>query len=99
MIFLTTLAIFLVLEYGQVMVSFNGLLQPVIFSSVVSMIFLFGKSRQIFLWISSILFSLMIVFYLAGSLFVSNWIGSLGMGILVILIFSYILRLIKNGHI
>ena len=97
--FLIALALFIILEYGRVTTSFNELLQPVIFSSVVAMIFLYGQSRRFISWGVLILFALMVVFYLAGSLFMSNWTGGLGMGIFVILTFSYLPKLIKNGHI
>lgn len=100
-IFIFTLALifFIILEYGRLPDSLNGIIQPIIFAIVVVLIFIKGQYRQAILWMSSMLFFLMVFFYFLNQIPVSNWVGSLGIGILVILIFSYLPQLIKNGHI
>lgn len=98
-VFLLALLFFTILEYGRLPDFFNAYIQPIIFALVVATIFLKGKYRQAIFWLSTILFILMIFFYFLNQFSFSNWSGSLGMGILVILIFSYIPQLIKNGHI
>lgn len=98
-IFVVSLLIFVILEYGQIKISIKELLQPVVFASTVLAIFLNVKLRQSILWISIALISLMVILYFFNLLSSSNWVGSLGVGILVIVIFSYCPQLIKNGHI
>lgn len=89
----------MLLEDGEVVVSATSLFQPVVFSSVTVVIYLYNDSRRYILWISLILLMLMIILYFFGFLTYSNWIGGLGMGILVIVIFSYLPKLIRYGHI
>lgn len=91
--------VFIILEYGRFTLQKDELIQPVIFAAVAAAIFINCKCRRFVLSFSLILIIIMVVFYLFNNLSVSNWIGSLGVGILVILIFSYLPNLIKNGHI
>lgn len=98
-IFVVSLLIFVILEYGQIKISIKELLQPVVFASTVLAIFLNVKLRQSILWISVVLISLMVILYFFNLLPSANWVGSLGIGILVILILSYFPNLIKDGHI
>lgn len=98
-IFAVSLLVFEILEYGRLTLLINELIQPLIFSSSVVLIFLSHKFKQLSLWFSLILLALMVVFYLFNLLLVANWVGSLGFGVLVISIFSYLPSLIKYGHI
>ena len=98
-IFLISLITFIILDNGRITLFFNELLQPLVFSFTVVAIFLFRKSRKAALSISLLMFILMVGFYLLDFLPEANLLGSLGIGIFVILIFSYFPELIKNGHI
>lgn len=98
-IFFASLAVFMLLEYGRMTLSLNEFFQPLIFSFVVVVIFLYAKFRKAILLISLLLLVLMVISYMFGFLTVSNWIGGLGIGILVIIISSYFPKLVKNGHI
>lgn len=99
LIFAVCSLVFMILEYGRITFLIDELIQPVIFAFTVTVMFLNGKSRLLILWFSGVLLVLMVVFYLFNFLSVSSWVGSLGFGILVILIFSYLPNLIKYGHI
>ena len=99
LIFVVCSFVFMILEYGRLTFLMDELIQPVIFAFMVTIVFLNGKSRPLVLWFSGVLLVLMVVFYLFNLLSLSSWIGSLGLGILVILIFSYLPNLIKYGHI
>lgn len=98
-IFAFSLLFFLVLEYGMIPNQITDMFQPVIFASVVTAIFIKGKYRFVILRISLILLFLMVILYLLDQIIFASWIGSLGVGISVILIFSYFPKLIKDGHI
>lgn len=99
LIFTACSLVFIILEYGRFPFLMDELIQPIIFAVVVTIMFLDGKSRLLVLWFSGLLLVLMVVFYLFNLLSVSSWVGSLGLGILVIWIFSYLPQLLKYGHI
>lgn len=98
-IFVFSLLFFLVLEYGMIPNQITDMFQPVIFAFVVTAIFIKGQYRFVILRISLVLLFLMVILYLLDQIIFASWIGSLGVGISVILIFSYFPRLIKDGHI
>lgn len=98
-IFAFSLLSFLVLEYGKIPNQIADMFQPIIFASVVTTIFIKRQYRFVILRICLILLFLMVILYLLDQIIFASWIGSLGFGILVILIFSYFPKLIKDGHI
>lgn len=99
MIFIISSILFIILEYGQMPNSFLEVSEPVIFAFITAVIFLNGNLRKFVMWLWPALLGLMVIFYLINNLQVANWLGSLGVGTLVILVFSYLPNLIKNGHI
>lgn len=98
-IFLLSLIIFSILDYGRITFVFAELIEPFIFSVVLFLVFLNRKLLNYILWFSWILFLFMVFFYSIDFLIGAYWAGSLGTGILVILIFIYFPKLIKDGHI
>lgn len=91
--------LFMILEYGRFAFLMDELIQPVIFAFIATSVFINYKCRRFVLLFSLMMLIMMVVFYLFNLVSISNWIGSLGVGILVILVFSYLPNLIKNGHI
>lgn len=91
--------IFTILDLGLNIKKLNLLIQPLIFAVVATISFLFGSYRKLFLFFSASLLSLMIIVYLFNLLDIANWVGSLGFGVLIIVLCSYIPVLIKKGHI
>lgn len=100
LVFLIILTIiFTILDSGLNIKQLNLLIQPLIFGVAATISFLFGSYRKLLLFFSATLLSLMIITYLFNLLDLANWIGSLGFGILIIVLFSYIPVLIKKDHI
>lgn len=90
--------IFIWLESGFAIKTPIDLIKPVIFS--ISLAASFGNFyKRILLTISLILLSFMVVFYLLWKIDLSNWFGSLGLGVLAIYIFGYLPQLIKKGFV
>ncbi len=98
-IFLLSFVIFIILEYGDITISTNELIQPFSFSLTVLILFLNSKSQKPILFIALTLLILMVILYLFNLLPTANLVGSLGVGLFIILLFSRIPELIKNGHI
>lgn len=97
-IFPVFLVIFMLLEYGRMTVLAGEVVQPLIFTLVIELIYLRVKRLPI-LWFASALLVLMVIFYLFNFLLLANWIGSLGFGMLFITISSYMPELFKHGLI
>lgn len=91
--------IFTILEYGRFSLVPLEFIHPIFFACSATAIFLNNKLKRYILGFSLILLFSMIILYLFDLLLLSNWVGSLGMGMFVILIFSYISELIKKGYI
>lgn len=98
-IFVFSLLFFLILEYGKIPNQIMDTIHPLVFSAVTTLIFLRGSVRNIILKFCLILLFLMVILYLFNAIGLSEFIGSLGFGILAILIFSQVPKLIKDGHI
>lgn len=75
------------------------LIQPVIFALTGVIATFFLRKRKLILIISLSLLSLMIFAYLLSLMDISNWLGSLGFGMLFITIFSYLPQVIKRGYV
>lgn len=98
-ILFSSLVAFMLMEYGKIVISVKESILPLFFSLTVATIFLNSKFKKSIPYILIVLFVLMIILYLMNLLTLSNLVGSLGFGIFIILILSYIPQLIKNGHI
>lgn len=79
--------------------SVNRIIQPLIFSITLVIGILFSTFRKVVIIISLILLLLMILTYLFNILDFSNWLGSLGFGMLFITIMTYLPEFIKKGYI
>lgn len=90
--------LFTILSSG---LDFSGanLIQPVVFATMATLCFFYPSLRRYILIVALVLLILMVFTYLINKLDLSNWVGSLGFGILAILVFSYTPQLIKKGFI
>lgn len=91
--------VFTVLSFDLGVDQVTQIIQPLIFGLTTTISILYPALRKFILIISSTLLSLMIILYLFNLVDFSNWIGSLGFGMLIIVIFSYFKVLIKTGCI
>ncbi|MCL4417741.1 MAG: hypothetical protein M1365_13815 [Actinobacteria bacterium] len=91
--------IFIVLDTGLSSYKIHQVFQPLVFAvSVIVCVFCLNIRKYIITFSISLLL-LMVVTYLFNALAVSNWIGSLGFGMLFIALFAYIPEVIKKGNI
>lgn len=91
--------IFLVLNSGGVIKQLGQLIQPALFAASCIICIFFPKKRKNIIYTALTLLVLMVLTYLFNFLETSNWTGSLGFGLLLITVFSYIPELIKEGFI
>ncbi len=91
--------IFIVLDNGSLTPQIDQLIPPVFFAITLTLCIFFPNFRKYLLIISVTLLILLIITYLFQILEISNWLGSLGFGMLIMIIFSYIPQLIKDGLI
>ena len=91
--------LFTILDYNGKSFHISQIIQPVIFASVLIICIFSSAARKYMIAASFFMLSLMIITYLLQMLEVSNWIGSLGFGVLTITLFSYLPELIKKGYI
>lgn len=90
--------IFWWLESGLKIEEISAIIKPLIFALSVSMTFSI-KLRRYLLYISFLFYCLMIFLYLIWQISLANLAGSLGIGILAILIFSYFGDFVKRGFV
>lgn len=98
LIFVIAVPTFIWFEIGFEVESFKDMIKPFIFSF--SLVFSLINLYRIYLLITSLTFLfLMVIFYLFWQIPLSEWFGSVGIGILTIYIFGYLPELIKNGYV
>lgn len=90
--------IFWWLESGFKMEEVIAIAKPLVFTISVSAAFSI-KLRGYLLYISLLFYCLMVFLYLAWQINLANLTGSLGVGILIVLILSYLGDLIKKGFV
>ena len=100
MIFITIFLTFLFtfLNDGEIN-QLGQIFQPFIFALTFSVGFFLPSLRKLFLTIAISLLALMIFIYFFNLLDISNWIGSLGYGMLLMVTFTYLPEFIKKGYI
>lgn len=95
--------IFIILSFGLnvnlLEIALFKFIQPVIFAVAAAICIFFTFLRKYLLMVSLALLIFMILTYLFNLFDFANWTGSLGFGILTIVVFSYIPQLIKKGYI
>ena len=91
--------IFFVLDFGFSFNHISQVIQPLIFATTAAICILYPYYKKPILFVSQVPLFLMIVTYLIKMLDFSNWIGSLGFGMLFITIFSYLPQIFKKGYI
>lgn len=98
-IFIVSLFVFYFLEFESSLAKVESLIQPLFFAATLSICIIRPHFRKIILIASAILLAVMIFTYLFNQLNIANWVGSLGFGILIVTIASYIPELVKKGYI
>lgn len=93
-----SIGVFWWLESGFALRNGDELIKSIIFAIVLFMV-LIDVFKQLILWVSFSLFGIMIILYLFWQIPLSNMFGSIGFGILLIFILSYLPGLIKKGYI
>ncbi len=91
--------IFIVLNVGMNITGVDQIIQPVTFATTLTICFLFSYYRKYLMATSIVLLILLVFTYLLGILVVSDWVGSLGFGMLVIISFSYLPQFITRGYV
>lgn len=99
LLFLFSLSIFVILEYGVKLSSFSEIIQPTIFALSLVVNSFSPSYRKFFIVAALVCFCLMLLTYFLNLLDASNWMGSLGFGVLFITVLSYLPQLIKKGFI
>lgn len=98
LVFLLSLPVFFWLESGFSLKETVDLVRPFIFAAALA-IFMNQNLRKYLLIIALSLLSLMVPFYLFWQMDISNWLGSLGIGLLAVYIIESFPKLIKDGFI
>lgn len=90
--------IFWWLESGFKIEDVSAIIKPLVFASSVFLTFSIRPRRYLF-YVSLLFYFLMVFLYLILQINLANLAGSLGVGILIVLILSYLGDLIKNGYL
>lgn len=98
-IFIVSLFVFSFLEFESSLGKIDSLIQPLIFAATLSIGLCLPRFKKIILLISLSFLMVMIFTYVFNQINLSNWIGSLGFGMLVITVATYLPELIKRGYI
>lgn len=98
-LFIFLVFIFTILDIGMEVNQLTLFIQPIIFALSAVIAIFFISLRKATLIISLSLLSLMVFTYLLNLLEISNWIGSLGFGMFIIVTVSYLPNLIREGFI
>ena len=93
-----SVAFFWGLESGFTLRDGDELIKSIIFA-VSLFVSLFATYKKFILWISIVLLLIMILLYLLWQIPLSNMFGSIGFGMFLIFILSYIPDLIKKGFV
>lgn len=98
-LFVIAVFIFTVLDVGMKVDQINQLVQPLFFAATFTLSVLFANFRKYLLICSGLLLILLVITYMLQMLVISDWVGRLGFGMLLIILFSYFPQLIKRGYI
>ena len=98
-VFIVSIFIFSMLEFESSIDKIDTLIQPLIFALTLTIAIVLPRFRKNILLLSIVLLIVMVLTYLFNMISISNWIGGLGFGMLVVTLFSYLPQLIKKGHI
>ena len=90
--------LFTLLNDGEIS-QFGQIFQPLIFALTFSLCIFLSFLKKFFLIMSLSLLSLMVFVYFFNLLEISNWLGSLGYGMLLMVTFSYLPEFVKKGYI
>ena len=98
-LFVISFLIFNVVEFELLNQEMNKYLQSLIFSTVLILSFYRPILRIKLFYIIFLLIFAAILFYLLNQLYLSNSLASIGIGILFIVLLSYLPQLIKKGYV
>lgn len=93
-----SIGLFWWLESGFKIRNGDELLKSIIFA--ISLFFILAyKSKRSILWLALFLLGLMVIYYLLRNIPLANFFGSIGFGMLLIFILSFIPDLVKKGFV
>lgn len=72
---------------------------PTVFATIIALSIFFPNIKRYLLMLSFGFMLLMLAFYFGQQIDISNWFGSLGFGALILIVISYLPKLVKNGYI
>lgn len=98
-IFIVSVFVFSFLEFESTLGKIDSLIQPLVFAATLSICLSLPRFKKFILLISLSFLMVMIVTYVFSQINLSNWIGGLGFGMLVITVATYLPELIKRGYI
>lgn len=98
-IFTVSLFVFYFLEFESSLAKVESLIQPLFFAASLAICIIRPHFRKIILIASVILLAVMIFTYLFNQINIANWIGSLGFGMLFIILATYLPELLRRGYI
>lgn len=76
----------------------DELVKSIIFA--ISLFFVLTRAyKKLVMFVSLILLSVMVVLYLFGQIYLSNMVGSVGFGVLLIYTLSFLPELIRGGNV
>lgn len=98
-IFFVSIFLFSFLEFESSIIKIDTLIKPMIFAATLSISIVLPKLRKIILFLSLLLLAVMVLIYLFNMIEIANWIGSLGFGMLFIILATYLPKLLERGYI
>ncbi|MBI4036761.1 hypothetical protein HY386_02705 [Candidatus Daviesbacteria bacterium] len=98
-LFVVFMMLFLILEFDDLVLKSDLIISVLVFSLTATSCIMLVNTRKKLLIISIFLLILMYIFYLFNSLSLANLLGSLGFGMLVIIVLSYLPQFFKKGYI
>ena len=98
-IFFVSIFIFSFLEFESSIIKIDTFIQPLIFAATLSISLCLPQLKKIVLAVSLLLLAVMILIYLFNMIEIANWIGSLGFGMLFVILSTYLPELLKRGYI
>lgn len=98
-IFIVSAFVFSFLEFESSLGKIDSLIQPLVFAATLSICLCLPRFKKIILLTALSLLIVMILTYVFDQINLSNWIGSLGFGMLVTTVAAYLPELIKRGCI
>lgn len=91
--------LFKIMEFELLNQAINNNFQAIIFSATLTVSIFQPKYRSKLLYTAFFLLSVMVGFYLINQMALSNSFASIGIGMLFLILLSYLPQLIKKGYV